>query len=157
MATARASGRATASVMVCSACGACAMAAPSWPHAVMRQPLSCCWCMGHEPFFVTQQGAVAQARAVAHASASPSTGVSSRTKMRTRVIVRSSAIQRLDVLGEDGIEESAGAAGAKSLHDLRAFHPELVEDTSCHERGAVEAHAAVRQHAVPAADQMRAE
>src|ERR1043165_1869843 len=65
--------------------------------------------------------------------------------------------QRFDVRREDLVEQRSRTPFAQPLLDLRTAHAQLVEDAAGHERGAVVAHAAVRQHAMPAADQMRAE
>ena len=63
----------------------------------------------------------------------------------------------MKVSGEDVVEQRAGPPVADALHDLRPRHAELVQDRAGHQRGAVVSHAAVRQHAVPGADERRAE
>src|SRR5690349_20005953 len=65
--------------------------------------------------------------------------------------------QRPQVLGEHIIEERAWSPLANRLHDFRAGHAQAVQDAAGDEGGAVEAHAAMREHAAAVRHEMRAE
>src|SRR5581483_7951399 len=64
---------------------------------------------------------------------------------------------REQVLGEDRVEERALPPGAQLLDGLATAETEAAEDQAGHQSRAVEAHATVRQDAVAAPDELRAQ
>src|SRR6202022_1216156 len=58
---------------------------------------------------------------------------------------------------EDVVEKCTGPALANAGHDFSSWNAELVEDHTCHQRGAIETHSTVRKNAMAAADQLRTE
>lgn len=77
IATARASRRATVSVLEWTTGGVWAMETSWSPQERIRQPFPLCWCIGHDALLATQHGAAAQARAPAQTTTSPKIGASS--------------------------------------------------------------------------------
>ena len=67
------------------------------------------------------------------------------------------ALKRRQIRREYVVEQRPRPAFANPADDFRSAQPEFVQDHAGDERRSIEAQSAMREHAMPAADQLRAE